>query len=187
MDVIADRSLRHAEPVRDLGVAPAVHIVQEDDLALNLGQSAEGFEEVVTHEIGHTIGLGHSSENANEPNAALRDATMFFLLHLDGRGTGLRADDVAGVSAIYPSPVDPNDLDGDGVPNANDLCPETPASHGVETVPTVEFDMPSVVIVAPEDGSHVAGRASPRCGCREKSRPFDRMASSQGWPARVRA
>ena len=27
-------------------------------------------------------------------------------------------------------------------------------------------------------------RASPRCGCSEKSRPFDRMASSQGWPAR---
>jgi hypothetical protein len=58
---------------------------------------------------------------------------------------------------------------------------------GVETVPTVEFDMPSVVTVAPEDGSQLAVRATPRCGCSEKSRPFDRMASSQGWPARLRA
>ena len=47
--------------------------------------------------------------------------------------------------------------------------------------------MPSVVMVAPEDGSQFAVRASPRCGCSEKSRPFDRMASSQGWPARLRA
>jgi hypothetical protein len=44
--------------------------------------------------------------------------------------------------------------------------------------------MPSVVMVAPDDGSNIAGRASPRCGCSEKSRPFDRTASSQGWPAR---
>ena len=67
------------------------------------------------------------------------------------------------------------------------VASEVAASPGVETVPTVEFDMPSVVIVAPEDGSHIAGRARPRCGCNEKSRPFARMASSQGWPARVLA
>ena len=67
------------------------------------------------------------------------------------------------------------------------VASEVAARPGVETVPTVEFDMPSVVIVAPDDGSQFAVRASPRCGCSEKSRPFDRMASSQGWPARVRA
>ena len=67
------------------------------------------------------------------------------------------------------------------------VASEVAARPGVETVPTVEFDMPSVVMVAPEDGSQFAGRASPRCGCSEKSRPFDRMASSQGSPARLRA
>jgi hypothetical protein len=67
------------------------------------------------------------------------------------------------------------------------VASEQAASPGVETVPTVEFDMPSVVIVAPDDGSHIAGRASPRCGCSEKSRLLGRMASSQSWPARDRA
>ena len=67
------------------------------------------------------------------------------------------------------------------------LASEPAASPGVETVPTVEFDIPSVVMVAPDDGSHIAGRASPRCGCNEKSRPFDRIASSHGTPARDRA
>ena len=64
---------------------------------------------------------------------------------------------------------------------------EVAARPVVETVPTVEFDIPSVVMVAPDDGSQFAGRTSLRCGCSDKSRPFARMGSSQGRPARVRA
>ena len=41
---------------------------------------------------------------------------------------------------------------------------EVAARPGVDTVPTVEFDMPSVVMVAPKDGSQLADLASPRCG-----------------------
>ena len=67
------------------------------------------------------------------------------------------------------------------------VASEVAARPGVETVPTVEFDMPSVVMVAPDDGSQFAVLASPRCGCSENSRPVARMASSQGWPARVLA
>ena len=62
------------------------------------------------------------------------------------------------------------------------VASEVAARPGVETVPTVEFDMPSVVMVAPDDGSQLAVLASPRCGCSEKSRTFARMASSHGWP-----
>ncbi len=59
--------------------------------------------EVMTHEIGHSIGLGHSSEDPNEPNATLKDAIMFFRAHGDGRGASLRSDDIMGVSFIYPT------------------------------------------------------------------------------------
>jgi hypothetical protein len=51
----------------------------------------------------------------------------------------LSADDIAGVRAQFralvgggppPPPADPNDLDGDGIANADDLCPNTPTgSH----------------------------------------------------------
>ena len=67
------------------------------------------------------------------------------------------------------------------------VASEVEERPGVETVPTTEFDIPSVVIVAPDDGSQVAVRASPRCGCSDASRPLGRRTSSQGWPARVRA
>jgi hypothetical protein len=33
--------------------------------------------EVATHEIGHTVGVGHSSESDDEPQPALKDATMY--------------------------------------------------------------------------------------------------------------
>jgi hypothetical protein len=49
--------------------------------------------EVATHEIGHTIGLGHSTD----PNA-----TMYATAHFDGRCAALGSDDIAGVSFMYP-------------------------------------------------------------------------------------
>jgi hypothetical protein len=42
------------------------------------------------------------------------------------------ADDIAGVSFIYPVESDPNDLDGDGVPNDQDHCPSTPVGQAVD-------------------------------------------------------
>jgi hypothetical protein len=50
-------------------------------------------QEVATHELGHAIGLGHSTDAA---------ATMAPIAHYDNRCALLNADDVAGVAFIYP-------------------------------------------------------------------------------------
>jgi hypothetical protein len=111
--------------------------IDEGDVTMNNGVGAcfgaAGIAEVLTHELGHTIGLGHSSQNPAEPNALLADATMFYLAHFDGRGAALRSDDRAGIAAIYPGPsVGAPDSDDDGVPDDRDACPSTSGGLAVD-------------------------------------------------------
>lgn len=58
-------------------------------------------EELFAHELGHTLGFGHSSENTREPNATLKDALMYAFVHDDGRGARINSDDRAALAKIY--------------------------------------------------------------------------------------
>ncbi|MEK6302788.1 MAG: putative Ig domain-containing protein, partial [Acidobacteriota bacterium] len=50
--------------------------------------------EMLTHELGHAMGLGHSQDAS---------ATMFGIAHFDGRCASLRPDDVNGINFLYPT------------------------------------------------------------------------------------
>ncbi len=56
-------------------------------------ESPANLAEVLTHELGHVLGLGHSTDTT---------ATMFGRAHFDGRGATLTPDDIAGLRFIYP-------------------------------------------------------------------------------------
>lgn len=77
--------------------------ITEGDVVLNnnfeciLGNSAN-LAEVICHEIGHTIGLGHSSDSISDP------AIMRSWMHGNGRGATLAQDDINGLTALYPGP-----------------------------------------------------------------------------------
>ena len=67
--------------------------VFNDGMNCFLGNSAN-LAEVGCHELGHSIGLGHSSDPA---------AMMWSTAHGGGRDANLGEDDKAGILAIYPS------------------------------------------------------------------------------------
>ena len=81
--------------------------ITESDLVVNngieclIGSNTLLFQEIIAHEFGHDLGLGHSSENGAETSAALRDATMYFVTHNDGRGASIRSDDAEGIRFMY--------------------------------------------------------------------------------------
>lgn len=77
------------------------------------GNAGANGAEVVTHEIGHTLGFGHSCEEGEcVPDSAADAATMRWDAHGDGRGGAITADDAAAAFALYPQPggADPDIL-----------------------------------------------------------------------------
>ena len=66
-------------------------------------QTLSTFTEVLCHEIGHALGMAHSSENPREPNTTLKEAMMYYRAHADGRGATLGAYDPPVIQQAYPT------------------------------------------------------------------------------------
>lgn len=98
--------------------------ITEADLVVNNGieclisTNVTTFLEILTHEFGHDLGLGHSSENPAEPDPLLRDATMYFFIHKDGRGASLHEDDKDAIRFLYGKPLGPFAVVTEELPDA---------------------------------------------------------------------
>ncbi len=76
-------------------------IVTQDGAAVAFnGNGGLNGAEILTHELGHTLGFGHPCTDA-DCTAAERNATMYRLAHADGRGASLRSDDIAAAEFLY--------------------------------------------------------------------------------------
>lgn len=96
-------------------------------------------EEVLAHEIGHALGLRHTSENPLEPDPALREALMYYRAHADGRGAALSTTDVVNIRQAYP-PDDTPPWSLDRVLDVVTGFPSPPSVIGINEVEVVGLD-----------------------------------------------
>jgi hypothetical protein len=60
--------------------------------------------EIITHEMGHGLGLHHSWDSSfgGSPTPTDQVATMYWVAHFDGRCASLRQDDINAITFVYP-------------------------------------------------------------------------------------
>ncbi|HET9049361.1 MAG TPA: hypothetical protein VFN29_10425 [Chiayiivirga sp.] len=82
-------------------------VVVQDGAACAIdGHGGDDGAELLAHETGHSLALGHSCDESGVPacngNSILNEAIMRPYMHADGRGAQLGVDDQAGMAIAYP-------------------------------------------------------------------------------------
>ena len=124
-------------------------------------QTLATFAEVLCHEVGHALGMGHSSENAAEPDNTLKQAVMYFQAHADGRGATLGTYDGPVIQKAHP-PTDTPPYSYDRVMPLVTAPAAITGVAGINELPLLGYDLQTasssltLITAGPSGGSAAA-------------------------------
>jgi hypothetical protein len=119
--VLSDGSTANRGGRRFLRVVDAGIVIQ-DGVECALREDPALIGEILTHELGHTLGIDHSCGAQPWCGSPAKDhATMRSMMHNDGRGASLSQNDRNAAAALYggaaPGEAPPSDGGGFGAPS----------------------------------------------------------------------
>lgn len=116
-------------------------------------QTLATFTEVLTHEVGHVIGLAHSS-NVTTNDSVLTNSIMYYLAHADGRGAKLNSYDTNVIRAVHPFNTPPYSYD-----RVMDIttAPTAPTVAGINQIQLRGYDLQSANLTAATNNAYNNG------------------------------